>query len=320
MKSRIWVSYGSAVELGLTRGTLAERPTTAYLFLKDKKCNGSCAFCPQSTEVGQRISRVDWPDFSIDDVLKALSSNGVLKRVCVQCSNEESVRKSLPNLIMAIRGSTEVPISVSSSPIAQGLMNDVKGAGADFFTIPLDCASQGLFMAVKGRNWGDCWRALELALPVFGAGNVGSHLIVGLGEEEREVVVLMQRLWEKGIVPYLFAFTPVKGTPMEKREAPALVTYRRLQLARHIIIEGGGRVEAFEFDGRGRIKRFLIAQSEFESMISDASAFMASGCPGCNRPYFNERVSGPIFNFSRKPKEEEISRIRGEMLGAVEGY
>jgi biotin synthase len=55
-------------------------------------------------------------------------------------------------------------------------------------------------------------------------------------------------------------------------------------------------------------------------MISDAGVFMTSGCPGCNRPYFNERVSGPIFNFPRKPKAEEISRIRGEMLGAVEGY
>jgi biotin synthase-related radical SAM superfamily protein len=320
MKSRIGVSHGSAVELGLTRGTLAESPTTAYLFLKDKKCNGSCAFCPQSTEAGQRISRVDWPEFSIDDVLKALSSKRTLKRVCVQCSNEESVRKSLPNMIRAIRGSTEVPISVSSSPMPQDLMYDVKGAGADFLTIPLDCASEGLFMAVKGRDWGDCWRALELALPVFGVGNVGSHLIVGLGEEEREVVTLMQRLWGKGIVPYLFAFTPVKGTPMEKRGAPALVSYRRLQLARHILIETGMGLEAFEFDGMGRIKRFLIAKSEFESMISDAGAFMTSGCPGCNRPYFNERVSGPIFNFPRKPKAEEISRIRGEMLGAVEGY
>jgi biotin synthase len=145
-------------------------------------------------------------------------------------------------------------------------------------------------------------------------------LIVGLGEEEFDLVVLMQKLWEKGIVPYLFAFTPVKGTPMEKRAAPALVAYRRLQLARHIIIERGRGLDAFEFDGMGRIKRFLIAKSEFESMISDARAFMTSGCPGCNRPYFNERVSGPIFNFPRKPKAEEISRIRGEMLGAVESY
>jgi biotin synthase len=223
-------------------------------------------------------------------------------------------------VIRAIRGSTEVPISVSSSPMPQGLMYDVKRAGADFLTIPLDCANEGLFRTVKGRDWADCWRALELALPVFGVGNVGSHLIVGLGEEESEVVVLMQRLWGKGIVPYLFAFTPVKGTPMEKRKAPALVAYRRLQLARHIIIERGGGREAFEFDDMGRIKRFLILKSEFESMISDAEAFMTSGCSGCNRPYFNERVSGPIFNFPRKPKEEEISRIRGEMLGAVEGY
>ncbi|MGA2573692.1 MAG: radical SAM protein [Candidatus Methanomethylicaceae archaeon] len=320
MKSTIGVSHGSAVELGLTRGTFAEKPTTAYLFLKDRKCSGSCAFCPQSTEAGQRISRVDWPEFFMDDLLKALSSNKALKRVCVQCSNEESVRNSLPHVIRAIRESTEVPISISSSPMTQGLMHEVKGAGADCLTIPLDCASEGLFRAVKGSEWGDCWKALELALPVFGVGNVGSHLIVGLGEEEKEVVVLMQRLWGMGIVPYLFAFTPVKGTPMEKREAPPLVAYRRLQLARHIIIERGGRLDAFEFDGMGRIKRFLIAKIEFESMISDAGVFMTSGCPGCNRPYFNERVSGPIFNFPRKPKAEEISRIRGEMLGAVEGY
>jgi biotin synthase len=46
---------------------------------------------------------------------------------------------------------------------------------------------------------------------------------------------------------------------------------------------------------------------------------MTSGCPGkdkkvaCNRPYGNERPSGPIRNFPFMPEPEDIEEIRMQM-------
>ena len=46
---------------------------------------------------------------------------------------------------------------------------------------------------------------------------------------------------------------------------------------------------------------------------------MTSGCPGrdgkvaCNRPYGNERPSGPIRNFPFKPEPEDIEEIKNQL-------
>jgi biotin synthase len=48
--------------------------------------------------------------------------------------------------------------------------------------------------------------------------------------------------------------------------------------------------------------------------------FMTSGCPGrdgkvaCNRPYGNERPSGPIRNFPFMPEKEDIEEIKKQMV------
>ncbi|HDI74230.1 MAG TPA: hypothetical protein ENF57_04430 [Candidatus Korarchaeota archaeon] len=35
-------------------------------------------------------------------------------------------------------------------------------------------------------------------------------------------------------------------------------------------------------------------------------AFLTSGCPSCNRPFYNERPRGPIYNF---PSEDLLDRM-----------
>jgi biotin synthase len=318
---RVRLSYGSAVELGLIRGILESRPTTAYLFLKDKRCRGRCGFCPQSSgSEEERISRVDWPEFALGEVQEGLSGDRGLHRICVQCTDEPSVKEGVPELVRELKRGNDLPISVSTSPITREQMARIKEAGADTLTIPLDCTDERLFPSVKGRSWDDHWRALRDALEVFGRGKVGTHIIVGLGETERDAVVLIDRLWRMGVVPSLFAFTPIRGTPFEGRRAPPLSSYRRVQLARHLIIESGVTAKDIRFDRDGRIKEFCVPTSRLEDALEDGTAFMTRGCPGCNRPYFNERVSGPIFNYANKPKPEDLSRIKGDIFGVVEGH
>jgi biotin synthase len=265
------------------------------------------------------ISRVDWPEYSIEDVENRLSSNHSLKRVCIQCSDEQDVRDGLVETVSKLHSAGERPITVSSPPIGADLMAQLKGAGADMLTVPIDCANDSLFTAIKGMEPELCWQSLEEALKVFGPRKVVTHIIVGLGETEMDAVRLIDKLSKVGIIPSLFAFTPVRGTAMEHRNPPAIASYRRVQLARHLIVERGCGFESFGFDSSGKLNGFLGPAEMLSGAIAGGDALVVCGCPGCNRPYFNERVTGPFYNFARKPSKEEISKIGEELLGCLEG-
>ena len=52
-----------------------------------------------------------------------------------------------------------------------------------------------------------------------------------------------------------------------------------------------------------------IYKKELKNIIDDTDAFLTSGCPGCNRPYYTSRPSGPIYNYPRKLNESEKVEI-----------
>jgi biotin synthase len=314
MSNRIRASFGSAVELGLVEGKLAARPSTAYLLLGSGACRGKCAFCAQSTYGLQgQIARVSWPQYPLDSVFEALRSSGSIERVCFQCPDDDEAKMDLPFLVA--RASIHHPVSVSMPPWDRDFMTELKVAGAERLTVPMDCASPRLFTEMKGKRMSECLNSLSDAVDVFGRGRVGTHLIVGLGEAEREVVGLVGRLLSRGIMPSLFALTPVKGTAMEKRKPPPLAAYRRLQLALHIMADLGVKVEGFSFDRCGEIIGYPMEKTAMEEIVRGGKPFETKGCPGCNRPYFNERVSGPIYNFPYPPSPEEIRSIEEAIYG-----
>ena len=104
---------------------------------------------------------------------------------------------------------------------------------------------------------------------------------------------------------------------MENHSPPPLRQYRNIQLARWIINENLGSAERMTFDGTGRLIDFGV---DIHPLLRMGEPFMTSGCPGrdgkvaCNRPYGNERPSGPIRNFPFMPEAEDIDEIR-EQLG-----
>ena len=83
-----------------------------------------------------------------------------------------------------------------------------------------------LFEKVKGKgaggsySWERQFSMLDEALAVFGKGNVSTHVIVGLGETEKEAAQIIQRCVDMSVLPALFAFTPIRGTGLENDSAP----------------------------------------------------------------------------------------------------
>ncbi|MEM4720779.1 MAG: radical SAM protein [Candidatus Methanomethylicaceae archaeon] len=313
------VSLGTAIELGLIRGLQKDKPTTAYLFMIGNGCRGKCNFCPQAAGMSENISRVSWPEFPLEEVLKGLRDKHSFERVCVQCAKEDGLTGRLVYFVKSLRHETCLPISVSMPCVSREELLALKTAGVDVLTIPLDCANEALFRKVKGRDWGDHWLALHKALEVFGPNRVGTHIIAGLGETERDIVNVFSKCKREGIVPSLFAFTPIRGTPLWGRPQPDLASYRRLQLARELILSGRATETDFTYDSLGRIIGFNVSRNVIEEVVNEGSAFMTRGCLGCNRPYFNEKVLGPIYNYPRKLESKEIEEVRRELFGGIEG-
>jgi len=314
---KIRVSIGTAAVLGLTDYRLDTEPTTAYLMTyTEGSCIANCAFCAQARESASErslLSRVMWPVFETERALKGLGEHsGPITRICLQVINYPGFLDDVFALLKAIKETTNLPVSLDTCPVGESDLERLNNAGVERISIPLDAATPGLFDEVKGRSakgpyrWESHMETLRRALKVFGPGNVMTNLIVGLGETEEEAVNLIQLLMDMDVRAVLFAFTPLPRTKLSKRPQPPLDSYRRIQLARHIIIEGMGRYEDMEFDGDGKLTGF--GDIDVRSAIGDGEPFRTTGCPGCNRPFYNERPSGPFFNYPRALTPEELER------------
>jgi len=235
-------------------------------------------------------------------------------RACIQVVNYPGFLDDVSALVEAVRGAAGLPVSLDAPPLGRRWMERLRDAGLDRVGIPLDAATPEIFNRVKGvlvggpYTWEGHLRALEMAVEVFGPGRVMSNLIVGLGETEEEAVGLLQRLMDMGVETGLFAFTPIPGTALADRPQPTVEAYRRVQLARHLITEGSVRFEKMEFDEEGRLRRFGEEAGAVREALLSGEAFRTSGCPGCNRPFYNERPSGPFYNYPRGLTREEAQR------------
>ncbi len=315
----IRVSTGSAVVLGLLRGRLDAKPTTIYLLTcRNEKCSANCGFCPQARESRGRadmLSRVTWPIFptrQVVDGIERTAREGTIKRVCIQTLNYPEVFDDILRLVREIKSRVMVPVSVSCQPLNPEKLKALAKAGVNRISIALDAATEKIFDKVKGQIIGGPYRwerqrkALNEAIRVFGEGSVSTHLIVGLGETEKELCQTIQWCVDSGVYPGLFAFTPIPGTALEDYPPPSLSRYRRAQVAHYLLTHRKTRVKNMDFDDSCRVMNFGISKEQLREVIETGEPFLTSGCPGCNRPYYNERPGGALYNYPRQPRSEEI--------------
>jgi len=320
------VSLGSAMVLELLNGKLDAMPTTAYLLTyRGDKCIANCGFCPQARGSRGRadmLSRVSWPVFPTRHVVNGIEKavrDGQIRRVCLQALNYPEVFLHLLAFVKAIYSRVKVPISISCQPLNRENMQRLAEVGVERIGIPLDAATEELFDRVKGRLvggpyvWEEQFKLLSEAVEIFGKGKVSTHLIVGLGETEREMVETVQRCVNMGVLPALFAFTPILGTALKDNPQPPVSVYRRVQLARHLIFRGIARCEDMGFDEEDCISGFGVDEEVLTGIIQTGEPFRTSGCPNCNRPYYNEKPSGPIYNYPRSLTEKETAQTLQEL-------
>ncbi|MGI6208693.1 MAG: radical SAM protein [Anaerolineae bacterium] len=303
--------------LGLCRAPMAVAPTTAYLMVGGR-CGRDCAFCAQARTSGagaDMLSRVSWPPFPDRQVIEALQAQaGRFQRVCIQSTAGPGSFDRLLALVEQLRVQISLPVDASVLPPSPQAADALIEAGVDHIGFGVDAATMSVFRAVKGPGW-EQYRGLIEHVAERHPGRAAVHLIAGLGESERELIQAIQAYADAGVTVGLFAFCPVAGTRMAGHPQPALASYRRVQVAARLIAGGWARAHDLGFDDQGTLAQL---PDGVLCHLLDGKAFETSGCPGCNRPYYNERPGGAMYNYPR-PLTESEAREALMSTGLVQG-
>jgi biotin synthase len=298
-----------------------------------ERCTYNCAYCPQareSTGSTEQLSRVVWPKVKWDELKNSLLQKPeYIKRVCFQVVNSPCFLDDLVFYINDLKGyfkdnNLNLPISVSVRLTSIDELQQVFDAGAERAGLPIDVASEDNFAELRGGSYNNSVDFILNASKRF-PGKITTHLIVGLKETDFELYNLMKTFFENGITVALFSFTPIKGTRLEALKPPTLSRYRRIQFLRYLLFK---RVNFEpEFDDVGVLAAIASPKSnkaiggDFYNSILEAlqnpTIFMTSGCPNCNRPYYNESPRGPIFNYPFVPDENILRGIISTFIDKV---
>lgn len=283
----IRVSTATASLLELADWDLETAPTTLY-FMLGERCHGMCSYCTQG---GPSLSRVRWPRFSLDDVAARMPAPA--ERVCLQTRYYPGVTDDVVAVVASL--DSHLPVSVSMNPVERAVLERLHAAGIERVGIGLDCCTPNLFSRLKRDvpSWEQYLQGLQDARDIFGTAT--AHLIIGLGESDSDAVAIMQWLAQRDIRIALFAHHPLRGGT-----APPVERYRYLQLVRYLV-------------ERGRYDDSAVSDASLQDV---AAAARTPGCPGCNRPFYTERVRGPLYNYPHPLSPAEQHRVKKE----VEAY
>jgi biotin synthase len=331
------MSRATAISLGLVRQRMyrgAVNKCVNLLVHYPEGCSANCAYCGLArkrpgTYQEKSFIHVDWPIRSMKEIVEAIhDAPSYVKRTCISMITNGKCRKDTLEMTRLLKKETSLPISLLISPtiLERQDFEAMKEAGAEKIGVAVDLATPELFEKYRGKGvsgphkWDKYWAALETGLDIFGPPHVGVHLMVGMGETEKEMVSLMQNLRDIGVMNHLFAFFAEEGSQLGNRPQPPWSAYLRIQLARYLIEEGLTSKGQMTFDTKGRISYFGLESERLMSIIDLGTPFMTSGCLGsdgqvaCNRPFGNCLPDDKQWNYPYPPNGEELSLIRDNLF------
>ena len=337
----VQMSTAAAITLGLVPGKMHRTSCTHCLNLLvtyPEGCRANCAYCglarhrEEARDYADRnFIRVDWPTARYDEVIarvKAGSDMGQFQRMCISMiTHPNSNADTFVLLEKWVREVPQVPVSILSNPttLEKDDLIRLRDMGADIFTVALDAVTPEIFERTRGKGvdsphqYEHYWRAIEWAADVFGPERFGAHLIGGMGETEREILEVAQKIRDLGGHNHMFAFFPERGSLMEDWPSVDRGQWRRVQLARYIIDYAGGSFRDMEFDDGGRVTGFGVPQEKLEALISSGTPFQTSGCPGkednvsaCNRPYGDSSPTD-ILSFPFALAKRDVAKVRRQL-------
>jgi len=284
------LSYATAVELGLKKGKIDFPNYTAYLMIGEK-CLFNCSYCAQARNAQSNtdlLSRIKWPEISVE-TFKNIFIPTKFKRICIQVVSSLDYWNEL-NELLSFLEETEIPISVSIRPRnIEEVRTLFKKYNVDRVGMAIDVANKELFSKIRGGRYEVYENMLINASNDF-PNRITTHIIVGLGETDENIIEFLLKMKKFKILVSLFSLTPIKGTRFENLLPPSLSRYRKIQIAREIILQHDVEKTDFLFDSNGNLEKLPEAEIDMEE------AKKTSGCPWCTRPFYNEKPTKEPYN------------------------
>ena len=328
------ISVAAAIELGLSPGKINGCSCNCINLLQNYPhgCAANCSYCGLARErpglaEDNSFIRVDWPLFETDlvaDKIAEKESKDTVGRVCIAQVQDHRATADLIEMSSRVHtAAPEVPISalVTATLLDESSLQEIKASGVDIIGVGLDAVSEDVFLRTRGKlakgphQWDQHWEIVRLARRIYGPMKVNCHLIVGLGETDREMFDMIFQLKSEQIAGYLFSFNPEPGTEMQDVPRAPLVRWRRIQYVKNLIEQHDLQPQALEYDESGELVRVDIPDSVAKRSFSDGLAFMTNGCPdrqgvmACNRPYGSYRPGEEYRDYPFLPESDELNVI-----------
>lgn len=342
----VQLSTAAAITLGLVPGKLHRCSCTRCLNLLltyPEGCRANCAYCGlarhrerETNYADRNFIRVDWPAVPLDEVIERIAAQGEatpFERMCISMITHPNSDADTPRVLERWRARiphARIPVSILSNPTTMRRQDvrELYDLGAEIFTVALDACTPALFERTRGKGvdsphtWATYWRVFEQARAIFGPRRTGMHLIVGMGESDRDVLEICAQLHAIEAHSHLFCFYPERGSLMDHVPATDRGRWRRVQLARYLIEYADHPFAALRFSSDGALVDFGMEQAKLDAIIATGIAFRTSGCPGkaredvsaCDRPYGDSPPSN-IASYPFQPNGHDLRRIRRQLAG-----
>jgi lipoyl synthase len=332
------ISMASAIALRFRSGRFTrdfEFGGMNLLLNYEDGCRSDCGYCGLArtrpgTYEDKSFIRVEWPLVRTDELVDRMAARqDTMTRLCISMVTHPHAYRDTLEIASRITAKVRAPLSILVAPptLNRTKMEAFQTAGVDMIGIGLDAVTEDLFRRIRtdvpaggaGLSWAKYWEVVYDAREIFGPWKVNVHTLVGLGENDRDLIDIFCRMRDSQIFSYLFCFNPEPDSRMGEHPKSELRRWRRIQLAKHLIETDGFTAAQFDFDSDDNLTALEGDADVVERSIESGIPFMTNGCPGaggepgCTRPYGSYRPSEPIRDFPFVPNADDLAGIRSDL-------
>ncbi|UTI66884.1 radical SAM protein [Paraconexibacter antarcticus] len=330
------ISYASAIALRFRSGRFSREFKFGginLLLSYDSGCLSDCGYCGLARNRpgeydDKSFIRVEWPLVRTDEFIDRLVRyEDRLTRLCISMVTHGRAYPDTLELTERITSKVRAPLSLLVAPptLNEERLRSLKAAGADMIGIGMDAVTEDLFASLRtnvpqgGLKWDQYWETVAFARDIYGPWHVNCHTLVGLGENDAQLMDIFGRLLNREVFSYLFCFNPEPDSRLGDRPKTPIERWRRIQLAKFLLEERGLDPAAFRFDDDGMLSRIRAPRALIDEVVADGYAFMTNGCPssggepGCTRPMGSWRPTESPRDYPWRPTAEDQAAVREQL-------